>query len=446
VSSPLAIAGVTAVLTDLLNNGVVDHNLTATVGPVKVSAKPPDRVVPGGGTDPNQLNLFLYHVAPNPGWRNRALPSRDGEGARVSNPPLALDLYYLLTAYGEKDFQAEILLGYAMQLFHETPVLTRDAIRTALRGPNPPVEGAVLPSVPSSFQQLVATDLAEQVEQIKIIPQSMGTEEMSKLWTALHTPYRPTAAYQVSVVLIESQKATRPTLPVRERIVKAVPFQRPTIDAIESVTGMNDPIVASSTIVIKGRELRGAITSVMIGGIEFVPAPGDLGADQIKINLSPVPSGVLRAGVQTVQVVHEVDLGKPPVAHRGVESNVAAFVLHPTLTPAPPLTVSRAAGLTLTFDPKVGRSQRVTLLLGERNPPPGTPARAFSVPAPAENGITTAGQTDTAPIQFVITDVALGEYFVRVQVDGAESALNVDTTSGSPTENQFTGPLLKINA
>jgi hypothetical protein len=436
VSSALAIAGVSAVLTNLLDNGIVDSNLPATVGgPVKVSAKPPDRVIPASSADPNQLNLFLYHVAPNPGWRNRALPSRDGEGARISNPPLALDLFYLLTAYGEKDFQAEILLGYAMQLFHETPVLTRDAIRTALRGGStPPVDGHILPD---DFKTLVAADLAEQVEQIKIIPQSMGTEEMSKLWTALQTSYRPTAAYQVSVVLIESKKSTRPTLPVRERIVKAVSFQRPTIDTIESVTAAGAPIVAKSTIVIKGRDLRGAITSAVIGGTPFVPAPADLSADQIKINLFPVPlGGVLRAGVQTVQVVHEIGLGNPEVAHRGVESNVAAFILHPALT-APAFPANASGNLTLTFDPPVGRAQRVALLLSEKEPVASPPARAFSIAAPAENGITVVGQADTATITFSLAGVANGNYFLRVQVDGAESALTV-------VAGKFDGPTLTI--
>jgi hypothetical protein len=439
MSSALAIAGVSAVLTDLLNNGVVDHNLAAAVGPVKVSAKPPDRVTPPNGADSNQLNLFLYHVAPNPGWRNVALPARDEEGSRLTNPPLALDLFYLLTAYGEKDFQAEILLGYAMQLFHETPVLTRDAIRAALRGPSAPVDGDILPT---DFKTLVAADLAEQVEQIKIIPQAMSTEEMSKLWTALQTSYRPTAAYQVSVVLIESRRPTRPTLPVRERILEVITFQRPTIDSVESDAGPNEPIVANSTLVIKGRQLRGQITTVLIGGTKFIPTPDHLDEKQIKIVFPPAPPDVLHAGIQSVQVVHEIDLGKPPKPHRGVESNVAAFILHPTLPlPFPP---SAAGTLTLTFDPTVGKSQRVTLLLGERNPPPGTTGRSFSIAAPLDNGITAAGQEETATITFSLQGVGAGVYFVRVQVDGAESLLTVDTNPTSPTVGQYNGPTITV--
>src|SRR4029450_8270342 len=113
MSNALAIAAVTAVLKDLLNNGVIDHQLSGVVGEVTVSALPPDRVLVEGQAETSRLNLFLYQVTPNAGWRNQALPSHDPSGIRVTNPPLALDLHYLITAYGANELHAEILLGYA---------------------------------------------------------------------------------------------------------------------------------------------------------------------------------------------------------------------------------------------------------------------------------------------------------------------------------------------
>ena len=113
MSSALALAAVTAVLKDLLNNGLIDHNVTGAIGGnVTVTALPPDRVFAPGAPESSQLNLFLHQVTPNASWRNVGLPSRGGRGERLSNPPLALDLHYLLTAYGAEDFHAEILLGY----------------------------------------------------------------------------------------------------------------------------------------------------------------------------------------------------------------------------------------------------------------------------------------------------------------------------------------------
>ena len=107
MSNALAIAGVSAVLRDLLNNGLIDHEVASAVGtPVTVSVLPPDRVKIGED-EKAQLNLFLYQVTPNAGWNNVGLPSRDDEGNRLTNRPLALDLHYLLTAYGKKILMAK---------------------------------------------------------------------------------------------------------------------------------------------------------------------------------------------------------------------------------------------------------------------------------------------------------------------------------------------------
>src|SRR5688572_7139043 len=123
MSNALAIAGVTAVIRDLLDSGMIDHAITDAMGQgVTVTAIAPDRVPLEGADARPQLNVFLHQATPNAALRNTALPSRDRHGTRLSNPPLALNLHYLVTAYGAGDLQAEVLLGYAMQLLHETPV------------------------------------------------------------------------------------------------------------------------------------------------------------------------------------------------------------------------------------------------------------------------------------------------------------------------------------
>src|SRR5262249_17934816 len=114
MSTALAVASVTAVLKDLLNNGMIDHNLTAIVGSdVVVSALPRDRieVIDVNPADRKaRLIFFLYQVPPTAGGRNVGFPPRNGQGERISTPPLALDLHYLLTAYGAEEMHAEILL------------------------------------------------------------------------------------------------------------------------------------------------------------------------------------------------------------------------------------------------------------------------------------------------------------------------------------------------
>jgi uncharacterized protein DUF4255 len=442
VSNALALGAVTAVLRDLLNNGLIDQDMTGTIGGnVSVTALPPDRIDVGENREKSQLNLFLYQVTPNQGWRNVGLPSRDARGDRVANPPLALDLHYLLTAYGEQEFHGEILLGYAMHTLHETPVLARDAIRLALGAP-PPVTGSVLPPAQRS---LVAAELADQIEQIKITPQSLSTEEMSRLWTALQAHYRPSAVYQASVVLIESKRSRKSALPVRVAHLKAVTWRRPVIDAVEAQSGADDWIVEGSALAIRGSQLRGGVTRVRVGEVELTPAVADVSDALITVS---VPAG-LQAGVQSAQVVHRLDLGttSPDEPHRGFESNVGAFVLHPSIG-APAVTAPSVAGVTPTlrngapvvvdgvtlqsadvtvnFAPRVGRRQRVLLLLNERLAPASRPARSYSFAAPPDNGIVAPTQPDTATIVFPVSFVAPGTYLLRAQVDGAESPLGVD--------------------
>jgi len=418
MSNALAIAAVSAVLRDLLNNGLIDHDVTAAVGaPVEVTVLPPDRIKTGDVEKP-QLNLFLYQVTPNPGWQNAGFPSRDDQGARLTNPPLALDLRYLLTAYGKNDFDGEILLGYAMQLLHENPVLPRDAIRTALgtKPPGPPgvggtpVTSAILPIGPLS-----ASDLADQVEQIKISPQNLNTEELSKLWTALQAHYRPTAAYHVSVVLIESSKPTKSAKSVSKRSIFVLPFRRPIIDDVSPQI-----VMPGAPLTLSGHNLKADLTKVTFGTSLVDPtAVSDL-------TLQVVPPVGLLPGVNTVQVVQPLDFGTAVEPHRGFESNVAAFILAPKITTPQPISVAAGATLTLGITPPVGRNQRVSLLLGDLS---------ISIPSRSPTGPATAASLDF-PIPADVPHLA---YPVRVQVDGAQSPLDIDTNPNSPTFNQYTG-------
>ena len=61
------------------------------------------------------------------------------------------------------------------------------------------------------------SDLHAQVERVRITAQPLGLEEMSKLWATFQTQYRISAAYQVSVVLIESTRPARTPLPALGR-------------------------------------------------------------------------------------------------------------------------------------------------------------------------------------------------------------------------------------
>jgi hypothetical protein len=449
MSSALALASVTAVLRDLLNNGLIDHNLSGAVGDVTVTAMPPDQIILNGGQFASRLNLYLYKVSHNASWRNTGLPARDSNGERVANQPLALDLHYLLTAYGNEELHSEILLGYGMQILHETPVLTRDAIRVALQ---PPTPGANLGGLPPQLQALFTSELAEQIELVKIVPETMTAEELFNTWSAFSTTYRPSALYQASVVLIESRRTVKSALPVRARNIYVVPFRQLVVEQLKSQAApgapvLDQPILAGHLLVVQGRNLRGEVTLLKAGGVEFAPDPAAVTDAQI---VAPIPAG-LAAGVHGVQVVQMLLMGSPPVPHRGVESNVAPFVLRPRVVA--PVTAAnvqgagaapRSADVTVLVEPAVGPTQRVVLLLNELQTPASPPAdtaRSYSFVAPSRLNLQSPPASPpgaSTSVTFGVSGVRAGIYLVRVQVDGAESPL------AAGADGRYVGPQVEI--
>ncbi|MFO0729701.1 MAG: hypothetical protein U0231_12835 [Nitrospiraceae bacterium] len=144
----------------------------------------------------------------------------------------------------------------------------------------------------------------------------------------------------------------------------------------------------------------------------------------------------MHAGIQTVQVVHPMAMGTPPVPHSLVESNIEAFVLRPIITPNPPTGVVasvvdgvnvKSGNIQVDFNPNVGKTQRLLLLLNEFNPPSNRPARAYSFKTAPGNGVVDPN-TETPSVTMAFSNVIPGDYLVRVQVDGAESLLAVDGT------------------
>jgi Pvc16 N-terminal domain/IPT/TIG domain len=294
MSNALAIGAVTAILKNLLENGFVSQGVSTSLGetPAVTVLSPNAEEGNGTGQNKDRLNLFLYQTTFNSGWRNQGFPTRNGAGDVVGNAPLALNLHYLITAYSQEAFHAEIMLGYAMQLMHETPVLPRELIRTVLRS---------LSSSPRPAPKALSTsDLADQIEQIKVTPQSMDTEELSKLWTAIQSQYRPTAAYQVSVVLIDKSRSIKSALPVLERQLFAIPYRQILIAEVKP-----QMVTVGNTLTLKGENFKSDVVEVQINNTVVTPA--ELSDQEIQIAL---PNN-LRAGISTVKVAHLFDFGQP---------------------------------------------------------------------------------------------------------------------------------------
>lgn len=164
-----------------------------------ISAQPPDRV-PSGSDERAQLNIFLHQVTPHTHVR---LDNGGGNSPR-SGTGVAVELHYLVTAYGAQDFQSEILLGHAIDVLHANARLDSAAIRAALTALTSGSERRV---VPPALATLAASDVAEKVESLQIIPEFLDAESVSRLWSALQARFRPSATYKVTAVPLVSAPA-----------------------------------------------------------------------------------------------------------------------------------------------------------------------------------------------------------------------------------------------
>jgi hypothetical protein len=416
MSNFLAVAAVTASLSHLLQSAVGADVPGATVTTVR-----PDGAA--AATHPPVVNLYLFQVLANAALRNSDVPTRRSDGRLVQKPVAALDLHYLLTFYGdEAQLQPQRLLGSAVRTLHARPVLTRDTIQAAI-------------SDPTFVGSVGRSDLGQQIEKVKVAPLDLSLEELSKLWSVFfQTPHALSAAYQATVVLIESEdRPTPPNLPVRQPSVFVLPFRQPVIDRITAATGPEQPIVVGSTLLISGQRLRGEATQVRLGTLVLTPATADISDAQISL---PVPAG-LRAGVQGAQVIQPIQMGSPPAPHRGFESNVAAFVLRPTITVSVANVTGsgnqpRSGDVTVGLQPAVGQNQRVVLLLSQLRPPAGQTPGAFTFVAPPRDAPT--DPLEAASITVPVSGLPAGTYLVRVQVDGAESLPSVSA------DGRYDGP------
>jgi hypothetical protein len=412
MSNYLAIATVTAGLIQVLQPAIEADVPGATITTIRPDGS-------GNGTPTTGLNLYLYQVTPNAAWRNSDLPTRNANGQPVQRPRVALDLHYLLTFYGEEiQLEPQRVLGSVVRTLHARPVLTRQTIHDAINA-NP---------------SLARSNLADEVELVRFTPAALSLEELSKLWSVFfQIPYTLSVAYQASVVLIESEDTPRAALPVRQRNVYVMPFRQPLIQEVASQEGPDSPIVVGSTLIVRGRQLRGDDTQLRIAGSDVTPS--EVTDTQISLPLAPplLPADALRAGVQAVQVVHRLMLGAPPEPHRGFESNVAPFVLHPTIEKVEIAdipgdgTQPPSKGVKVTVTPKIGSRQRLILMLNEITDPSPAAYTFFAEPRDA----------DSDSVTIPIHGVKAADYLVRIQVDGAESLLTV-------AQGKYAGPKVTI--
>lgn len=405
MSNAYAVAAVTTTLQYLLQKMSQDSDLSD----LSVTTLPLDKA---RGTNTNmQLNLFLYLLSRNAAWVNGPMPRQvmPGEGF---NPPLPLNLYYLVTAFGRDDDATQpfghLLLGKAMSLLHDYPLISASDIVAATQGALP------------------LNDLAQQIERLRITFHPLPLSELAMLWTGFSMQYRLSAAYEVAVTLIESTRPPTTPLPVLTR--------GPNDQGIAAQANLTPPLPTLQGIVLPAQQPSARLgdivqlTGVNLDGtsigvqfshplltapIELPPNAGNT-ATSISVTIPTSQPAAWPAGFYTVAIAVQ----RPGETFRRTTNSLArALPLAPRITVTPASAPAGAIVYSVTVAPEVWPTQRASLLVG------------------AQEFLANAHPTTAGTLSVTASGLAAGSYPVRLRVDGVDS-LFVDRSKVPPVYDQ----------
>jgi hypothetical protein len=125
------------------------------------------------------VSLYLYRVASS---SRRNLPSRTGPNGEQFRPPLPLDLYYMITAWGRDAEKQQGLLGFCIRELGNFPILPSGLLNHF--GPE--------------------LEVFREDEAVELVFEPLSLQDISNIWEPLKANLQPSATYVARMVAIES--------------------------------------------------------------------------------------------------------------------------------------------------------------------------------------------------------------------------------------------------
>lgn len=397
MSTELAITAVTATLRQLLEEQVAGKwgadVLSGDLTKERIITTLPLHKVREAHASENVINIFLFRTDVSAAWRNLAPPVA-GKVAANGESPLALHLEYLISAYGEDDREevAHFFLGQAMRILHDVTLVPRQKL----------------------FDVLARAGVHNQVERITVTPRPLSIEEISKLWSVFQTQYRVSAAYLVTVVLIDSKVAGTAALPVLkrgldDRGVSALASAAPTVESAKPASGFNAVRLGEELWILGDRLSAPGVTARVRHRVMReeqsleVEALGPRGL-KVRIPAAAPATGVSAhwpAGIYSLRLVGP---------KQSWSTNEVPFLLAPSVVVSPKTLQPPAPSFELSLDatPQVHPSQTVVVLFDDLQVVPKPLADPADDDAPSSVKADVPGSTT-------------GFHRVRLRIDGVDS-------------------------
>ena len=360
-------------------------------GAISITTLPPEKV----GAAVNTLNLHLYHIAEDRYYKNMPGPGNDARN--IARAPMALALFYILTAHHEQnpDIDAltqQRLMGLALKTMHDYPIVVdrlmidagagagaQPVLDPALQGNDNPLQIILRPLTPEDTLAFWSTDDQQtarlsayyEVRVVMLAPEaperfpgvvlSIG-EYVRALGAAALAGSRSTVHFTVPAAIGGGAQAVT----VELARVQLDPGSAPPHDAV-TLLGSKLTSGIEQRLVLRNAAWSRLIAPV--NRVELDPAmnPGweiNLAADRIEFRAQPnlafldggvpriidVLPGIYSASVRTV-IGDRVFAGERMTS--GVESNQVPFAIGPRIAghgPPDPVTRRIRIDIVAAFD------------------------------------------------------------------------------------------------
>jgi len=127
------------------------------------------------------ISLYLHRVTPANNIRN--LAPRVAPDGRRYRPPVPIDLHYVLTAWGRDSVTQHRLLGWAIRIIEDTPILPASVLNQ--HGPE--------------------TDTFRPNETVDLIMETVPILEMGAIWEVARHHFQPSVFYTARMIVLDSR-------------------------------------------------------------------------------------------------------------------------------------------------------------------------------------------------------------------------------------------------
>jgi hypothetical protein len=140
----------------------------------------------------NGVSLFLYRVLPNGSYRSPA--GRLDENGRRFRPQLAVDMHFILTAWGGSASLQHTVAGWMMRIMEDTPLL------------------------PAGLLNSIIPDVFQPEEAVEVMLADLSNEDLLHVWeTLVQNTYQLSVPYVARNIRIESRLLQAAGQPVQQR-------------------------------------------------------------------------------------------------------------------------------------------------------------------------------------------------------------------------------------